>query len=66
MTRRDRCYFIGRRAVRLDRESAADAWKALGAMLEEMGNADVPKFNQLLWAIRYATIRGRHNQARGK
>jgi hypothetical protein len=58
MPRRDRCYLVGRRAARLDRDQAAAAWWTLAGRLEEMGALDVPKFKVLLHAIRAATITG--------
>jgi predicted nucleic acid-binding protein len=54
LTRRDRCFAIGRAAQRLTPEQAAEAWNRLGRKLEEMGELDVPKFNDLLIAIEVA------------
>ncbi len=57
LTRRDRCYLFGRRAVRLTPPQAAEAWYALAEKVVEMGEMDVPKFNDLLIAVRVATVR---------
>lgn len=59
MTRRDRCYLIGRRAAKLNDEQAAKAWKFLASRLDKLGDKDVPKFTDLLVAIRMATLAGR-------
>lgn len=59
LTRRDRCFVNGSRAVRLSEEQAARAWRELATRLGEMAERDVPKFNDLLEAIRAATIHAR-------
>ena len=56
MTRRDKCYFTGRRAHRLNPLEAARAWRMLAQSLESMGDSDIPKFAELLKSIRMATI----------
>lgn len=56
LTRRDRCYLIGRRANTLTMGQADHAWRILASKLENMGDMDVPKFNDLLIAIRVATV----------
>jgi hypothetical protein len=56
MTRRDRCYLVGRRAEWLSPMHAAQAWWKLSRELQELGEKDVPKFNDLLTAIRRITI----------
>ena len=56
MTRRDQCYFIGRRAKTCNDEQAAYAWINLAFRLEAMGENDIPKFRDLIHAIRLATI----------
>ena len=56
LTRRDRCDLIGRRASLLTPPQAAQAWFRLAEKVELMGEMDVPKFNDLLIAIRVATI----------
>ncbi len=59
MTRRDLCHVVGRRARRLTDAQAVHAWRALSTHLEdELSMTDVPKFRQLLRAIRAATIAG--------
>lgn len=59
MNRRDRCWLIGRRASGLDRDEAATAWADLAKRIEDMGTLDVPKFEDVIRAIRLATISGR-------
>jgi hypothetical protein len=56
MTRRDQCYLVGRRASFLVGAQAATAWSALAQRLEAMSEMDIPKFRDLLTAIRTATI----------
>lgn len=48
LTRRDRCYLIGRRAFRLSPAQAAAAWFHFAGKVEALGDRDVPKFNDLL------------------
>lgn len=60
MTRRDRCYLVGKRAGMLAHHQAARAWRMLAADIEAFGQADVPKFNQLLAAVRRSTIHSKH------
>lgn len=57
--RRDRCYFVGKRASLLDGRAAMFAWYRMAAMVEGLGEKDLPKFNDLLSAIRNATICGK-------
>lgn len=66
MTRRDRCYLIGRRAGQLGYYQAAKAWFILAADLEAMGERDLPKFNELLGSIRVATIAARQLKPKRK
>jgi transcriptional regulator GlxA family with amidase domain len=63
MTRRDMCYFIGKRAGLLSTRDAAVAWRNLARVVEGFGEKDVPKFIDLLMAIRRATIAGKRNHA---
>ena len=60
MTRRDQCYLVGRRALTLNPDEAALAWKALASQLEEMGKRDMPKYADLIRAVRASTITGKH------
>jgi len=64
MTRRDRCELVGRRAGLLNDGQAATAWKLLALQLESMGDMDIPKFRDLLKAIRGATIAAHQNERR--
>ena len=59
MSRRDKCYLVGRRAHALTPSQAATAWAYLAGQLEEMGEIDVPKFQDLLSAIRAGTLHAR-------
>jgi hypothetical protein len=53
MTRRDQCLVVGRRASKIENIAvAANAWSRLADKLIAMGDMDVPKFRQLLYAIR--------------
>lgn len=56
MNRRDRCYVVGRRASKIEGRRAAKAWESLARQLEAMGDKDVPKFYDLLVAIRAANL----------
>lgn len=57
MTRRDQCYFVGRRAGTLTLPQAAWAWHQLAIDLEtEFSEMDLPKFRRLLHRIRLITI----------
>ncbi len=57
MTRRDKCYFVGRRALTLTPEQAAWAWYELAVALEhDFSEMDIPKFRHLLRTIRQCTI----------
>jgi phosphoglycerate-specific signal transduction histidine kinase len=54
-TRRDRCLLFGRRMEKLTPMQAWHAWRRLAAKLRDLGDKDVPKFNDLLIAIDTAT-----------
>ncbi len=56
--RRDRCYFVGRRAHTLSPPQAAEAWYLLAERVEALGDRDLPKYRDLITAIRDATIHG--------
>lgn len=57
--RRDRCYFVGRRALTLKRGEAANAWRFMATRLESFGDKDMPKYHDVMAAIRDATIYAR-------
>lgn len=61
MTRRDKVYLVGKRAMKLSRDEAVSAWDSLALSLEAMGAKDIPKFEDLLQAIRVATIEGKRD-----
>lgn len=59
MRRRDLCHLIGKRAGRLNRYQRAHAWHVLAAHLAALGDpasGKMPKFADLAYAIRQATI----------
>lgn len=57
MTRRDQCYFVGKRAATLTLPQAAWAWHELAIGLEnDLSQMDIPKFRHLLHRIRQITI----------
>lgn len=57
MTRRDVLFLVGKRASKLDAAQSAVAWKTLaGYLRDEAATLDVPKFRDLVGAIRAATI----------
>lgn len=58
MTRRDKCYSIGKRMSKLDIFKSAKAWESLAFMIEMQGEKDIPKFKDLLTAIRLALEQG--------
>lgn len=62
MTRRDKCHFVGKRAMLLNRTEAANAWQFLAERVEAMGLDDMPKFADLLSSIRAATINARSSR----
>lgn len=59
LPRRDRCYLIGGRAARLSKAESARAWQFLALKLEEMAEKDIPKFEDVVRAVRLATIEGK-------
>jgi hypothetical protein len=58
-TRRDYCYAVGIRAAKLSPRQSQKAWESLARQLEAMGEKDIPKFWDVLAAIRAATIIGK-------
>jgi hypothetical protein len=62
LTRRDRCYLVGRRAQRLNPAEAAAAWAFLANKVEAMGDLDVPKFIDLFCAFHAAAITAKRIQ----
>jgi hypothetical protein len=58
VSRRDRIYFVGLRAGKLNQIQAAHAWADLAKRLENLGDVDIPKYRDVLHAIRSATITG--------
>lgn len=47
--------------MKLSRDEAVSAWDSLALSLEAMGAKDIPKFEDLLQAIRVATIEGKRD-----
>jgi hypothetical protein len=60
VTRRDKVCATGRRAQTLNATEAALAWQILAKKMEGMERRDMPKFNDLLRAIRESTISGKY------
>lgn len=56
MTRRDMCYMVGKRGARLTGKRAEKAWECLCRQVEALGEKDMPKYFDLLVAIRAATL----------
>lgn len=57
MTRRDKCWLVGRRAKKINQAIvAAQAWATLAEKIEDMGDMDMPKFNDLLNAVRQSHL----------
>lgn len=62
MTRRDLCYLVGKRAFKLHPNQAAAAWYRFATLVEGFGERDIPKFRDLLGAMRHSTIKAaRHD-----
>lgn len=67
LTRRDACYFYGRRGNTLNSEEAAAAWWFLSGYLSELGEADIPdipKFADMLIGYRQATIEAKSRKGK--
>lgn len=62
-TRRDMCYSVGRRAAQLKPHEAAAAWHDMAAKIESLGDADIPKFKDIIAAVRHANIFGKKSGA---
>ena len=58
--RRDRCYLVSQRMVKIPPDRWAAAWEELSVRIERLSYFDVPKFQDLLREIRLATIKGKH------
>lgn len=63
--RSDRCYAAGVRARKLDETRAIAAWRHLSESLIDLGDHPLPKFENLLRAIRSATISVRQQSNKG-
>jgi hypothetical protein len=59
MTRRDKCFLTGKRALQLSPNQATAAWRHMALFVERMGDKDIPKFADMLAAFRVATILGK-------
>lgn len=59
LIRRDLCGIVGERAAKLSDRQAARAWRNLAKELEALCEKDIPKFRDLLSAVRRSTIQGR-------
>jgi hypothetical protein len=63
MTRRDLCYLAGKRASKLTPAQAAKAWEHLSVALEALGERDLPKFRDVIQAVRLSAIVGKTDTA---
>lgn len=59
--RRDMVFVAGRRVIKLTGVRAEKFCGSLGLMMMDMGTMDVPKFKQLLDAIRKSTIKAQNH-----
>ena len=57
--RRDLCHELGTQMNELPEPRAAMAWDSLSRHIIKLGDKDVPKFKDLIEAIRIATENGR-------
>jgi hypothetical protein len=55
-TRRDLCAIVGDRAAQLSDAQSSRAWRALAREVADLGERDIPKFRDLITAIRRAHI----------
>lgn len=62
LSRRDQCYLAGKRGSLLTKTEAARAWFILAEQIEGYGDIDVPKFRDVITAIRSATIRSKYHE----
>jgi hypothetical protein len=62
MPRRDWCLLVGNRGQHLNERQAAEAWYRLCRYLWDMGERDVPKYNDLITAIRKSIIFAHENR----
>lgn len=51
------CELVGRRMQKMGTMASANAWNELGRHLESLGDCDIPKFIDLITAMRAFTIR---------
>lgn len=56
MRRRDHCALVGKRAAALSPRRAAKAWALLAQKLDDLGMKDIPKYADIMQAIRQSTI----------
>lgn len=59
LPRRDMCYALSRRALKLSQPQAATAWLLLASSIHRLSDRDLPKFADLFDAVRRATINAR-------
>jgi hypothetical protein len=63
MTRRDFCEITGRRARKLTRRQAANAWFMVARDLEDkLSMMELPKFKDVMFIIRAATIEAKRRE----
>lgn len=57
MTRRDKCHLVGLRMMGLTHDQSSIAWKILSHKVCLLGEADIPKYKDLIHALRVATTK---------
>lgn len=62
LRRRDECYLVGLRASKIRGAAAAVAWHLMADHLMALDTKDVPKYKDVLNAVRQATIKVREIQ----
>lgn len=65
-TRRDACFFVGKRAAMLSTAEACTAWQILSLKVQTMEDMDIPKFRDMLSAVRSSTIIARQHTIKTK
>lgn len=59
MTRRDKVYLLAKRGMLLPYNEKASAWNILMDLLDRVGEKQMPKFKDIIWAVRSAQIQTR-------
>lgn len=56
------CFSVGVRASMLTPNQSFKAWQVLAKQIESFGNMDIPKYRDLIKAVRTATIAGKQHK----